>query len=68
MGLFRKSTSVFTLGVVDFRSDKERTARSSRKGHKATKKTNKLLREQNRLQSQANAQAEALLRRTMPDE
>jgi hypothetical protein len=27
VGLFRKSASIFTAGLIDFRSDKERTAR-----------------------------------------
>lgn len=30
MGLFRKMTSISTLGLVDFRSDKERTAAYTR--------------------------------------
>ncbi|MEN8652884.1 hypothetical protein ABCR94_20400 [Streptomyces sp. 21So2-11] len=38
MGIIRKSMSVTTLGVVDFRSDKERTAAYA----KATKKQAKL--------------------------
>lgn len=37
MGLIRKITSVSTLGVVDFKSDKERIANSTRKGMKAQK-------------------------------
>jgi hypothetical protein len=37
MGLFRKMTSVSTLGMVDFKSDKERIANSTRKGMKAQK-------------------------------
>lgn len=46
MGLFRKMTSVSTAGLVDFRSDKERIARSTRKTSKAMKQQNKLLRQQ----------------------
>jgi hypothetical protein len=34
MGITRKVLSVSTLGLVDFRSDKERTARSSRRSAK----------------------------------
>lgn len=49
MGLIRKSMSITTLGVIDYRSDKERTARSTRLTKRATKKTNKLLKEQNKL-------------------
>lgn len=33
MGLIRKMISTSTLGAVDFRSDKERIARSTRKAH-----------------------------------
>jgi hypothetical protein len=61
MGLFRKMTSVSTLGAVDFRSDKERTARKSAKGARAAKRTaaearqqTALLREQNRLLAAQN--------------
>jgi hypothetical protein len=49
MGFFRKVTSVSTGGLVDFRSDKERTARKTAKGARAAKKLNKLIAEQNRL-------------------
>ena len=37
MGLFRKIASVSTLGAVDLRSDKERTARKTAKGARAAK-------------------------------
>lgn len=37
MGMIRKFTSLSTLGVVDFKSDKERIANSTRKGMKAQK-------------------------------
>lgn len=53
MGLFRKMTSVTTMGAVDFRSDKERIARNSKKTAKELKDQNKLLREQNRLQRES---------------
>lgn len=49
MGVIRKSTSIFTLGLVDYRSDKERAARSSRLTKRAVKKNNKLLKKQNKL-------------------
>lgn len=45
MGLFRKLTSAATLGAVDFRSDKERTARY-------TKQQLKLMKQQARMQKQ----------------
>lgn len=56
MGLFRKMTSISTGGAVDFRSDKERIARSTRQGAKAVKAQNKLLKEQNKLIRDQNAQ------------
>lgn len=37
MGLFRKLTSLSTLGMVDFRSDKERIARYTKKSAKANR-------------------------------
>lgn len=49
MGLFRKITSVSTLGAVDMRSDKERIARKTAKAARAAKKGNKIA-------AQANAQ------------
>src|SRR4051812_17335489 len=36
MGLIRKSVSLSTFGLLDFRSDKERIARNTKKGYKAT--------------------------------
>lgn len=54
MGIFRKATSVTTLGLVDFRSDKERVARSTRLTKQAVKDQNKLLKKQNRLIAQQN--------------
>ena len=41
MGLFRKMSSVMTAGAVDFRSDKERTARYTKKNYKLNKKAAK---------------------------
>ncbi len=49
MGLIRKSLSVSTLGLIDFRSDKERVARSARLTKRATKQQNKLIKEQNKI-------------------
>lgn len=49
MGVIRKSLSVSTLGLVDWKSDKERAAASARKTKQAARKTNKLLEEQNKL-------------------
>lgn len=37
MGLIRKTTSVLTVGAVDFRSDKERTARYARQTRNAVR-------------------------------
>lgn len=49
MGLTRKMFSASTLGAVDWKSDKERTAASARKTKQAARKGNRLLAEQNRL-------------------
>lgn len=38
MGLFRKTTSVFTMGLIDFRSDRERTARYTRQTRNAVRR------------------------------
>ena len=43
MGLFRKIASVSTAGMIDFRSDKERTAAYTRKAAKEAKKQRKLM-------------------------
>jgi len=49
VGLIRKTASLSTLGVVDFRSDKERIARS-------TRRTDKAIREQTKAQAAQHAQ------------
>lgn len=49
MGIIRKTLSVSTVGLVDFKSDKERMAASARKTKSAARKTNRLLKEQNKL-------------------
>jgi hypothetical protein len=49
MGMIRKVASFSTYGVIDFRSDKERVARSARLTKRATKKQNKLIKDQNKL-------------------
>lgn len=57
MGLIRKMSSVSTMGLVDYRSDKERIARSTRQTKQATKKGNKLIAQQTAmLQQQLSAQ------------
>jgi putative oligomerization/nucleic acid binding protein len=43
MGLFRKLTSMSTGGLVDFRSDKERTARNTKKIAKEAKRQTDIL-------------------------
>ncbi|HEY2791313.1 MAG TPA: hypothetical protein VGJ28_03095 [Micromonosporaceae bacterium] len=43
MGLIRKTLSVSTVGLIDFRSDKERIARSARKTSKEAKRQTELL-------------------------
>lgn len=49
MGVIRKSMSITTLGLIDFRSDKERVARSARLTKRATKKNNRLVKKQNKI-------------------
>lgn len=46
MGLFRKAMSVSTLGAVDMRSDKERTAAYSKSTMKENKKQTALMRQE----------------------
>lgn len=46
MGLFRKMTSLSTLGAVDFKSDKERTASYTKASAKQAKEQTRLMREQ----------------------
>ncbi len=46
MGLFRKMTSVSTLGAVDYRSDKERTAKYSKQGAKEARKQTAIMQQQ----------------------
>lgn len=46
MGIIRKIASVSTVGLIDFRSDKERIARSSRKGAKELAKQTKIMQDQ----------------------
>ncbi|MFF3249769.1 hypothetical protein ACFYWP_01895 [Actinacidiphila glaucinigra] len=50
MGMIRKTLSIGTLGLVDFRSDKERTAAYTKATKKQTKKQTKLLKQQIELQ------------------
>ncbi|MFJ4091664.1 hypothetical protein ACIPYS_08790 [Kitasatospora sp. NPDC089913] len=45
MGVFRKLTSMGTFGLVDFRSDKERIARNTRRTVKELRKQTKLMKE-----------------------
>lgn len=49
MGMTRKFLSLSSLGLVDYKSDKERVAASARKTKTASRKGNKLMAEQNRL-------------------
>jgi len=47
MGLTRKLLSLSTVGMVDFRSDKERTAAYTQRGYRAAEAGNRLLAQQN---------------------
>jgi len=46
MGITRKLMSVSTLGLVDYRSDKERTAAYTKAAKKEAKKQTKIMRDQ----------------------
>lgn len=46
MGLIRKTMSMTTLGAVDFRSDKERTAAYTKAAKKEAKKQTRLMEQQ----------------------
>ena len=63
MGFLRKTLSVGTVGLVDFKSDKERMATSARKTKAAVRNGNReqarLLREQNELLREQNRLLEA---------
>lgn len=59
MGVIRKTMSMSTLGLIDFRSDKERIARSTRHTAKAAKEQTKLLQHQLEAQHQAALQAQS---------
>lgn len=50
VGLIRKTMSLSSLGLVDFRSDKERTAAYTKATKKQTKKQTKLLKQQVKIQ------------------
>lgn len=65
MGLIRKTMSMGTAGLVDFRSDKERIARSSKQTARAAKEQAKLMEEQNRL-FRAQAAAPTIARPSAP--
>ena len=49
MGLFRKMTSLSTMGAVDFRSDKERGAAYAKATKRQSKKQTRQLRKQTKL-------------------
>ena len=48
MGLIRKSMSVYSLGLIDFQSDRERMARSARLTKQAVRKQNRMIAAQSR--------------------
>lgn len=50
MGAIRKSMSLSTFGLIDFRSDKERTAAYTKATKKQAKKQTKLMKQQAKLQ------------------
>lgn len=65
MGFTRKIMSVSTIGLVDYRSDKERIARKTAKGARAAKKQNRLIEVQNKLLEKQTAAQERLAEQTV---
>lgn len=65
MGIIRKTMSVSTAGLIDFRSDKERTAAYGKGVRKEAKKQTKLMQQQLAAQ-QASAQPPAPAHAPMP--
>lgn len=53
MGLTRKMTSVMTLGAIDFRSAKDRTAASSAATKRQAKKQTQILKQMAKAQKKA---------------
>lgn len=67
MGLIRKVASLATVGAVDFKSDKERIASSTRKGARAAKQQVRATKQQTEmLKQQAQAQAALLAQQQTP--
>ncbi|MGA6154416.1 hypothetical protein ACPEIC_13850 [Stenotrophomonas sp. NPDC087984] len=54
MGIIRKTLSVSSLGLIDFRSDKERTAAYTKASKKQLKKQTKLMKQQAKLAKKAS--------------
>jgi hypothetical protein len=52
MGFTRKVMSVCSMGLIDFRSDKERTASYTRRGARAQRKQVRLIKQQNKILKQ----------------
>ncbi len=55
MGAIRKTFSVLTFGLIDFRSDKERTARYTKKSSKEAAKQTELMQQMMRERDQGGA-------------
>ncbi|WP_438470825.1 hypothetical protein [Streptomyces asiaticus] len=53
--MIRKTLSLSTLGLVDFRSDKERTAAYTKATKKQAKKQTKLMKQQAKLNKKLNS-------------
>lgn len=58
MGLTRKMMSMGTMGAVDFRSDKERTAAYTKGMRKQARKQTKIMKQQTQAHAQAPAPAQ----------
>jgi hypothetical protein len=65
VGFTRKMLSVSTMGLIDFRSDKERMARSARLTKQVTRKQNRLVKKQTKQQRQQHQELMTLQRAAM---
>src|SRR5436305_12229906 len=59
MGLIRKTLSVSTAGLVDFRSDKERTAAYTRRRRKEAIRQTRLIRQQVSIEGRQASQTQS---------
>ena len=64
MGMTRKLLSLGTLGLIDYRSDKERIARNTRRTHSAVLQQTRAIRQESRRQMRQEARPWIAVRST----